>query len=373
MKPTCLYFSRFILSTDFGGGSRRAVQLIKNLPDLDLKVVSSLNKDDIKDIPFDKLNYRSQNLVSKIIRGKNYKKWSNDRRDGFFKLRAISNEWAKNMHRFSDFKLFLVDDPIYFLPLVKKLKKNKCPVISFSHNLETLSPYQVRSECQKELFFEELRALELCDLVVTISREETWLLNNLNISTLYFPYFPVNEIYERLIAVRRKRINSEKKNFLVLGSAVNVTTKNSMIQVIHYWKEKNISRFGDKLMVAGYKSDIYLKDVTFDKNIMFLGPLSNEKHDEILSSVKAVVVYQKNGSGALTRIIEMLTAGVPVIVNSAAARSYYNMKGLIEFRELNDLERALKQMSSLECQIPIPPKPDASLLVSEIKKILSMR
>jgi len=34
-----------------------------------------------------------------------------------------------------------------------------------------------------------------------------------------------------------------------------------------------------------------------------------------------------NGSGALTRICEMLCAGVPVLANTYTALSYYNMKG----------------------------------------------
>ncbi len=43
---------------------------------------------------------------------------------------------------------------------------------------------------------------------------------------------------------------------------------------------------------------------------------------------------------------------------------------MIEFRDLNDLERSLKQIDRLEGQIPIPTEPDPSYLVAGIKNIM---
>jgi len=55
-----------------------------------------------------------------------------------------------------------------------------------------------------------------------------------------------------------------------------------------------------------------------------------------------MICYQESGAGALTKIREMLLAGVPVLANAHACRSYdeYRGAGLVEFADLGDLDRA---------------------------------
>ena len=64
-----------------------------------------------------------------------------------------------------------------------------------------------------------------------------------------------------------------------------------------------------------------------------LGPLSNEAFDEQLASVGSIIIYQGKESGALTRINEALVAGVNVVANQYAARSYRNLDGVVEFAD----------------------------------------
>jgi hypothetical protein len=66
----------------------------------------------------------------------------------------------------------------------------------------------------------------------------------------------------------------------------------------------------------------------------------------------------------------MLIAGVPVLANTHAARSYYNMKGVLEFRELDELSEALKQADQFDGDISLPQAPDCAALSLAIQRIL---
>ena len=289
---------------------------------------------------------------------------------GYGGLWRISRKWTSLIERMQDLKLVIVDDPIYFIPLVKKLKKYGIPIVAMCHNLETLVPCLVDQARQRIIFNKELDILSLCNFVITISREETLLLNNLNINAIFFPYFPVKKILNRMLDVRNMRRNTEKKGFLLMGTASNILTRNGMVKAIHEWRRHNLGLFGDKLLVAGYGTDVFLKKVAYDHEIEFLGPLTNEELDQILSSVRACLCYQEGGGGALTRICEMLIGGVPVLANSHAARSYHNVDGLIEFSSFDELKLAIAKIESIEGHIPIPPSPDSSSLSSKLRTFL---
>lgn len=362
-NPQYIYFSRFLPTVNGGGGSRRLLQVLSELRILECLLISSVRENKIHQERPDKLNSELlRQLKEGVVVKKEYQLWSEDRRDAVYRLRYISSFWARDVDKFKQLQVAIVDDPIYFLPLIKKLRRSHIPIVASCHNIETLAPGQVVASQQKKLFLKELEILSLCELVITISREETILLNNLNIKTFYLPYYPVDEILDRLIKVREIREKTEKKHILLIGSVINIMTRNGMLRIIHYWKEHHLSKYGNKLLIAGYKADVFLNNLQSDNEIEFLGTLTNEKHDELLTSVKACLCYQEGGSGALTRICEMLIADVPVVTNSYAARSYFHVNGVIEFSALDDLENTLQKLETFDTQIPIPEKPDASTL-----------
>jgi hypothetical protein len=86
--------------------------------------------------------------------------------------------------------------------------------------------------------------------------------------------------------------------------------------------------------------------------------------------VKAAIVYQECGSGALTKICEFLLAGVPVLANQHAARSYYNCSGVIEFASVAELPLLIKHISGPELKIAEPAKPDYSELILQVTALL---
>jgi hypothetical protein len=376
MNQPYVYFSRFEPDVNSNGGRRRLAQM---------KEVLELNKFEF--FPFRSTLHASnanimmalshrlkkkmswlESLDRYLVTDGEYQLWHEDHRHYVYSLRLQSREWARLIDKSWQLRLAMVDDPIYFSPLVKKLKLYDIPIIAMCHNLETLSAGQVEQRHQRALFDRELNLLSLCDLVMAISREETFLLNNLGINTVYFPYYPARAIVNRMLDVRKSRQETIKQDVILLGTASNKPTRDGMIIAMKMWQALGLSRTGGRLLVAGFGTDI-LRDLE-NSDVEILGTLTNEELDKRLSTVKACMCYQEKASGALTRIAEMLIAGVPVLANSHAARSYHNLKGVLEFSHFEELGNALQKIQAVEGNIPVPPVPDLSFLTSQFKRFM---
>jgi hypothetical protein len=255
--------------------------------------------------------------------------------------------------------------PVYF-------KSLKYKIIGIPHNLESLVPGQLSEITNRKSpswFLEEIEMLRICDMVFTISREENLLLKQFGIDSQYLPYFPAGEVYNRLLEIRNtrnsmKEINSVKL-LLLLGSIINMPTRLGMINRINWFINSKFENF--KLGIAGYSTDELKDNLTDSVNIVLYGSLSNDRLYEILSEVDAVLIHQVASSGALTRIPEMLIAGIPVFINTESARSYYNIEGLNVYE--NDIE--LNRYLSNEKVFHVPPLPQnpQSFIINFLKQI----
>jgi len=360
-----------------GGGRRRSLQVyralesqgpIEFLSAADFAVGTKVNER--VHSPF------ARAFWERIFRSRDGRRWGKDRQQEVLRLRQAARFWQKKVERLPDLELAVVEDPIYFEPLVRELHTRGIPIVASCQNIETLSYPHISHANRKVLLTSELEALSGCDLAVTISREDTWLLRNFNIPAYYFPYFPPAEVAGRLFQVRQNRQQSDKDGLLLLGNAGNMATRKGMTEMVEHWQGDGLSREFGKLWVAGYKTDCFFSDWKSSSHIEFLGPMADEDLDERLATVRACLCHQHGGGGALTRICEMLTAGIPVVVSSAAARSYHETAGIIEFRELKDLRSALRQLADVDSRsenIPIPVKPDAARLALEIRAIMEAR
>lgn len=373
MNKKVIYFSRFEPTNYAGGGCRRLMQIIQALESFKLDVIACL-----KDFPLRRHSFWKERVnavipSSKIMGlldkywsdGFEYSLWNKEHRKVVYRRKYMARQWAEAIEDIENIEAAIVDDPIYFLPIINELKKYGIPIVAMCHNIETLTPEHVEPAYQIALLNKELEILRDCNLVVTISREETFLLNNLGIKTTYFPYYPVDTIVKRLMSVRTSRQCSKKKDTILLGTAWNKPTRNSMIIAINAWKRYELYKFVGTLLIAGFGTDS-LKEFATGDDIKYLGSLSDDALDTQLSTVKGCLCYQEKGSGALTRISEMLIAGVPVIANAHAARSYYNLKGVYEFHDFEEIEQAFLKVEEDSGEIPIPSPPDAAGLISAI-------
>lgn len=370
-----IYFSRFFPSTDRGGGSRRMMQIYENLQNIlpGIHLITSARGDMITPEMNQAINKRIKrhdSLIYRYLSG-GMRKWGIEHRRLVHRLRDISKIWAGSLNKLKDPDIVIMDDPIYYLPLFKKLRERRIPVISVCHNIETLVENQTSGQWMMELFRQELEILSQSILVITISREEDVLLTNMGIRTSYVPYYPVGPIYKRLLAVRENRKHTSKENFLTMGTAFNLPTRCGMANVADYWYENHLEKTAGKLIVAGFGSDVHFPAASYGDAIDFRGALANQAMDALLSHIRAMLCYQEKGAGALTRICEMLIAAVPVLASTHAARSYHNMDGVIEFRTLDDMKDMIHKETIVREEIPLPPKPDMSCLAREIQAALT--
>lgn len=211
-------------------------------------------------------------------------------------------------------------------------------VIGLPHNLESLvSSHSVHA------LESEVENLRDCDEVFTIAKEEAWLLRLLGLNAHYFPYFPPREVVEKCEQIhtqRAERGNKLEKHFLLLGSASNGPTKVGMQDLVDYMGEQKLPFH---VSVAGFETE-KLKRVE-NSNIEFRGTLSNEDLEALLLEVDALLIYQPPTTGSLTRIPEMLIAGIPVFVNFDAARDYHHVEDVIEYGSFDDLFACLQSFS----------------------------
>ena len=203
-------------------------------------------------------------------------------------------------------------------------------VIALPHNLESL----VESKSVSALG-EEIDNLKHCDAVFAISKEETWLLRLLGINASYLPYYPPVEVESFLLSIRHRREQRQpnsRKKFTLLGSATNLPTRAGMQSLIDFFSNHNIPF---DLFVAGYGTESLA--TVCHPHISFLGTLSNDELEKLLIDVDGIIIYQPPTTGALTRIPEMLIAGIPAFTNFDAARNYHSIKDIIQYQSLDGL------------------------------------
>ena len=281
-----------------------------------------------------------------ILKG-DYFKWKKKWRSALFFFWRLSHSWVKEIENLNSIRAMIIEEPLYLKYLVKYLKKKGIKIIAAPQNIETLFENYCKEKYRFHLLKKELFWLRQCDLVITNSREEAYFFKNNNIKVMFHKYYPPGFIENRLLQIRKSRNNLKKEIFVLLGNAGNKATEAGMHELMEIWKN-NLKKV--KLYVVGYYTE-GLKPYANNSNVIFLGPLPDDDFDKLLIKSKAVICYQKKGPGALTRIAEMLVAGVPVIANSHALRSYYNMEGVFGFDNTEEFVNIVKTIDKEDKEI----------------------
>lgn len=374
-----VYFSRLKPISSENGGFRRVAQLVCALDDLDFAIVSAVDHYDVCNrsliyrcaTKLELISSGFSNLFTSLMRNYSthqvYGKWAEGTQDNYYKLFFISCVWRDVLkERGTKLKLAIIDDPIYFAPLIEYLSELKVPIVAHCHNIETLSTSQVVYESQPELFKYELDILRKCSFAIAISYEECFLLNNVGVSSFYFPYYPVKSIRTRMGAIREVRKSTAKRDYLLLGTALNPPTLHGMLNVLNSWQTFG-KESADRLIVAGFGTAHLADCCSLQHGVIFKGALDDSELDEILSTCKGTLIYQEHGSGALTKICEYLCAGVPVLVNFHAARSYHNLPGVLEYESLGQMLSGIAVADIPVENVYLPEMPDAQPLLNKIR------
>ncbi len=192
---------------------------------------------------------------------------------------------------------------------------------------------------------EQSLCCEIADLrnaseVFTISQEEHWMLGSLKVPCRWLPYFPPENLRKRMQRIREQRVQtSRREHLLLLGSAHHHPTRKGMYALANMLLSLN-QKNRPTCVVVGQDTDKL--DGPFDTpGFVKMGRISDEQLDDVMSRSIAMLVHQEAGPGCLTRIAEVLLAGLPVVANPIAARSYYGVDGVHVFHTPEELLRIL--------------------------------
>ena len=244
-------------------------------------------------------------------------------------------------------------------------------VIGLPHNLESLVAGQLSDFTGKAApywFYEELQSLKQCNSIFTISREEQYLLKLFGLHAEFLPYYPTREVVDFLDRICIKRATEAKQEMILLmGTAGNKPTFDGMLDRIRFF-DKSMKNSGLKLHVAGYLTENLLNHLPSNNDIILHGSVSNEKLAELMTQCTFCWIHQNISTGSLTKIPELMIAGVPVLLNADAARNFHNVRGVRVYEQDEDCIDAMKS------ELPVPlapekPKVHEEIFVREIKRL----
>lgn len=244
---------------------------------------------------------------------------------------------------------------VCYYPLVAKARRRGAKVIIVPQNLDSLAPGYINpstGENALDWFKWEIVKMKSATAAFCISREEQWLLRLWGIDAYYLPFYPIKKREEELHSIRAERNNASKDIFLVMGSALNSPTRIGMMQLANHLKNNDDWLKSVKIVVVGNGTE-KLKEY-FGGKAEVLGTVSDEVMIDLWIRSKACLIHQPPTTGSVTRIVELLIAGIPVIANSNAARSHFGIDGLHVYEDLAEISAGL--LDNLAC--PLVPTVD---------------
>ncbi|AOW19501.1 glycosyltransferase [Urechidicola croceus] len=335
---------RYTLFNDdeFGNGALKRTHQIST-------ILSKVDREVVTVSKYPKLHL-GKSVISRLKIGRNYYSFFGIKMFNRKKLveKAIDiiswKQWLLELQK-NEKKLIVVYELSYYADysLIFACVQLGIKIIGLPHNLESLV-YRQKSILSNKIapnwFNEEIKLLGLFSEIYTISREEQWLLNLYNINANYLPYYPSKKVIKNCLKIRKLRTSTDKDFILSLGSASNPPTLEGFKELVSYYEESKIK---EDLVIAGFDTERLKEHFTnFPPNIKLKGSLNNSELELALVTCKAIIIYQKPSTGALTKIPELLLCGIPVICNNVTARTYFNLEGVTLFNSKNQLKTILK-------------------------------
>jgi hypothetical protein len=115
-----------------------------------------------------------------------------------------------------------------------------------------------------------------------------------------------------------------------------------------------------QLHVAGHLTESLAEHIPQNPNIHLHGTLTNARLAEMLEKCSLCWIHQNISTGSLTKIPELMMSGVPVLLNSDAARNFYNVEGIKVYEHDEDCTEKIK------LELPIPSAPEKPVVHEKI-------
>lgn len=237
-------------------------------------------------------------------------------------------------------------------------KKHGIPVIAVPQQLESYFKAHFQKQPPTIVFDHlkrEIAALKLANAVFAISAEDQLLLRNHGVAADYLPYYPSQRLLDVCSKIRQRRQHSTQTGFLILGSVQHHATRLGILELLN-WIDLFVGTQLLNVTLIGNHTES-LKDSLSYPWLTIAGTVSQAVLEQHLAETTAVLIHQQQGFGVLTRIPEMLAAGVPVIANRVAARSATHLPGVYVYDAPDELQHLLHAEFT---HVPLPPPPKAA-------------
>lgn len=219
-------------------------------------------------------------------------------------------------------------------------RERRIPTVAVGHNLESLVPTETLLYVEGSLhdrFAAECDQLALADQRVVISNRDQWLLALFGVESIVLPYHPPQQRLRALRQVRaRRQLAGRDKRVLIMGNAMYPPTYEGMRHLLRVLIARGLTGSAITVDVMGFGAERLAAECTAE-GMVFHGAVDDARMFDLMQTATAAIVYQKTGSGALTRIPDFLTAGLPVLANPTAARTYEHLAGVHIFHDDTDL------------------------------------
>ncbi|KZL48956.1 MULTISPECIES: hypothetical protein [Cyanophyceae] len=341
--------THFLSLSEGHGGNRRTLQIKEILSRANYEVI------DLRDNPKLIQEFLEQSFFKIIIQlikiipyffryfafiFPDYKKFISS----VIKTWQLREKLTYNTYDKSKEKILICEDSLNFLT-PRFAKKQGFKIISLPHNFDSISS----NDCNFSNLSSNFRSLKneimhfhCSDHIFCISREEQWFLRLCGLKSDYLPYYPPESIVKNILEIRNDRAcinfddSSRSKQFVILGTYLNLPTKHGIIELVE-WFNSFDKLINIKVYIAGFGTEKLKDEISLHSNLELLGTLSDQELTNVLIQTSAVIINQRYGLGALTKIPELLIAGVPVVVNGIAARSYHNYDGIYVYENKQEL------------------------------------
>lgn len=349
-NTTILKYSHFKADIHGHGGNHRTSQIHELLNSAKIKIQDCPDTSILKS----KWNRYSNGL--KFLTKTKFKIYPD------YRLVGLCGHYYQNlkeaMEKYNHNKLLLWEHTQnYLAPYIAQEQQFK--IVAVPHNLESLVPNSLDVFTKESLpnsLRNEIKFIAQSDAIFCISREEQWLLKLFGVDADFLPYYPPQSLLSNLLEIRKLRnSHTSKHRLLILGTCFNPPTKIGIIEQIQ-WLSRIKSRLNFEVDIAGYGTET-LAEHCQQYNFNLIGSVEPEKLNYLLSNAKAILVHQQAGAGVLTRIPEMLIAGIPVIANANACRSAFGYSGVYCYDSKEELESLIEQDLDIP---PVIPRPEAA-------------
>jgi hypothetical protein len=277
---------------------------------------------------------------------------------------AIPSKLLKTPHLFAFDTLI----PLYS-PNFSRIRSTGGKIILLPQDLDSLCPqnrHPFSNSVTPRWLKSEIDMLAKGHVVCCISREEQWLLSIHGIDALYLPYYPPGELGQALRLVRARRKDVKEKNIvLVLGSANHAPTSLGLIALKPVLHAIPKVLPGLSVAVVGFGTQKY-KAFLETEGVSVLGAVPPDFLDDLMGRSKCAIANQAPTSGALTRVCDLLVAGIPIIANHHASRSYHNVNGVHTVESLDQIIPALESLGPDDPDMPPSPTTQEALLARAI-------